>query len=81
MVFSIAGGTGSGTFINMAYLLKDTVPGNKIMGYAVLPDVFEAMFGNVAPNVKANGYGAIMDLDWFMHRTIGQESFNIQYLK
>lgn len=81
MVFSIAGGTGSGTFINMAYLLKDTVPGNKIMGYAVLPDVFEAMFGNVAPNVKANGYGAIMDLDWFMHRNIGKESFNIQYLK
>lgn len=81
MVFSIAGGTGSGTFINMAYLLKETVPGYKILGYAVLPDVFEAMFGNVAPNVKANGYGAIMDLDWFMHRNIGQEPFSLQYLK
>jgi hypothetical protein len=81
MVFSIAGGTGSGTFINMAYLLKDTVPDYKIMGYAVLPDVFEAMYGNVAPNVKANGYGAIMDLDWFMHRNIGQEPFTLQYLR
>ncbi len=81
MVFSIAGGTGSGTFLNMAYLLKDTLPGYKVMGYAVLPDVFEAMFGNVAPNVKANGYGAIMDLDWFMHRAPGKESFNLQYLR
>lgn len=81
MVFSIAGGTGSGTFINMAYMLKDQVPGYKVMGYAVLPDVFEAMYGNVAPNVKANGYGAIMDLDWFMHRNIGQEPFSLQYLK
>ena len=81
MVFSIAGGTGSGTFINMAYLLKETVPDYKIMGYAVLPDVFEAMYGNVAPNVKANGYGAIMDLDWFMHRNIGKEPFTLQYLK
>lgn len=81
MVFSIAGGTGSGTFINMAYMLREAVPGYKIMGYAVLPDVFEAMFGNVAPNVKANGYGAIMDLDWFMHRNIGQEPFSIQYLR
>lgn len=80
MVFSIAGGTGSGTFINMAYLLKEIVPDYKIMGYAVLPDVFEAMFGNVAPNVKANGYGAIMDLDWFMHLNVGKEPFTIQYL-
>ena len=82
MVFSIAGGTGSGTFINMAYLLKDIMPQCKVMGYAVLPDIFETMNSGLATcPFKANGYGAIMDLDWFMHRNIGQDAFTLQYIK
>ena len=39
MVFSVAGGTGSGTFLNMAYTIKDVAPQCKLMGYAVMPDV------------------------------------------
>jgi len=81
MVFSLAGGTGSGTFINMAYLLKKELPDCKLIGYAVLPDVFEAMSPTTMPNVKANGYGAIKDLDWFMHRTMGQDEFYMAYLR
>jgi len=81
MVFSLAGGTGSGTFINMAYLLKKELPECKLIGYAVLPDVFDAMSPATMPNVKANGYGAIKDLDWFMHRTIGQDDFYMSYLR
>jgi len=81
LVFSLAGGTGSGTFINVAYMLKHVAKNCKLTGYAVLPDVFEAMSPGTMPNVKANAYGAIMDLDWFMHRGIGQPTFDIKYLR
>ena len=80
MVFSVAGGTGSGIFLNMAYTIKDIAPGSKLMGYAVLPEVFRAMSQNTMSKVKANGYGAIEDLDWFMHQHIGKEAFELIYL-
>lgn len=81
MVFSVAGGTGSGTFINMAYTIREVAPHCKLMGYAVLPEVFRAMSGTTMQKVKANGYGAILDLDWFMHQGIGKEPFELQYLR
>ena len=69
IVFSVCGGTGCGTFINIAYLIrKHLIPtGNgKLIGYGVLPDVFESMNPSQMPNVKPNAYGAIEDLDWLM---------------
>ena len=80
MVFSVAGGTGSGIFLNMAYTIKEVVPGCKLMGYAVLPDVFRAMSGTTMARVKANGYAAIEDLDWFMHLSMGGEPHELMYL-
>ncbi|MDE5786254.1 MAG: tubulin-like doman-containing protein, partial [Duncaniella sp.] len=43
MVFSLGGGTGSGTFLNTAYLIKRMFPTVKLSGYAVLSDVFRTM--------------------------------------
>lgn len=81
VVFSVCGGTGCGTFLNIAYLIKELCqPGWKVNGYAVLPDVFRAMRqGAPMEKVKANAYGAICDLDYMMHLDMGQNAMPIKY--
>ncbi len=80
MVFSICGGTGSGTFLNMAYLLREVAPMSKINGYAVLPEVFESMTSTGMAKVKPNAYGALVDLDYLMHRSMNDTPILIDYL-
>ena len=65
LVFSLCGGTGCGTFLNLAYIIRTAVPGCTLKAYAVLPDVFRQMGGSMAL-VGANAYGALYDLDYFM---------------
>lgn len=79
LIFSVCGGTGAGTFINMAYLLKEVAPQCKLTGYAVLPDVFEAMSNSGMAKVKPNAYGAIQDLDWLMHMD-GTKQITLDYI-
>lgn len=81
MVFSVCGGTGCGTFLNMAYLLKKEAPNCKLTGYAVLPDVFKSMARSGMAKVAPNAYGAIMDLDYLMHMGIGAKPFKLEYIK
>lgn len=83
MVFSVCGGTGCGTFINTAYLLREIAPKCKISGYAVLPNVFRSMLrGAGAARIAPNAYGAIRDLDYLMSLTGTPDCkpFDIQYL-
>lgn len=80
MVFSICGGTGCGTFIDMAFLIKDILPTCKLSGYGVLPDVFEAMSQFGMEKVKPNAYGAIQDLDYIMNLDLGQEPVVLDWL-
>lgn len=80
IVFSLCGGTGCGTFINMAYLLKKCAPNCKLTGYGVLPDVFEAMTTAGMAKVKPNAYGAIQDLDWLMHLDLNSDKIALDYI-
>lgn len=83
MAFSVCGGTGCGSFIDMAYLLRRMVPESKIVGYAVLPEVFDAMTNNQAEKayIFQNAYGALQDLDYTMHFARGsQQKFNLDYV-
>ncbi len=82
MVFSICGGTGCGTFIDMAYMVQNMAPGSKLTGYAVLADVFETMVpaGPAMAKVKSNAYGAIYDLDWLMHLKLSSQPITLDYL-
>lgn len=80
IVFSLCGGTGCGTFINMAYLLRKFAPNCKLTGYGVLPDVFEAMSNAGMAKVKPNAYGAIQDLDWLMHLNINSDKIALDYI-
>lgn len=81
MVFSICGGTGCGTFLNMAYLLREVAPQCKLTGYAVLPDVFKSMMKSGVAKVAPNAYGAIMDLDYLMHMGLGSSPVSLAYIK
>lgn len=80
LIFSIGGGTGCGTFLNMAYLLRKEAPESKVTAYAVLPDVFKAMAQQAMPKVRPNAYGAITDLDYLMSFSMGDNPFTIEYL-
>ena len=79
MVFSMSGGTGAGTFINMAYIIREALGKCKVTGYAVLPDVFECMSQYGMERVKPNTYGSIIDLDYFMHLN-GTEGLQFDYV-
>lgn len=82
MVFSVCGGTGCGTFLDAAYMIRQLAPDRKVTGYAVLPDVFESMGnGNAAmARVKPNAYGAILDLDWLMHFQMDSKPISLDYI-
>ncbi|MBQ6311398.1 MAG: hypothetical protein IJK74_07625 [Bacteroidales bacterium] len=81
MVFSVCGGTGCGTFINMAYLLREKAPNCKLIGYAVLPDVFKLMSKSGMAKVAPNAFGAIKDLDYLMHLDMGKKPVKLDYIK
>ncbi len=82
MVFSLGGGTGSGTFLNTAYLLKRMFPKIKLSGYAVLSDVFRNMVsGAMSACVKPNAKGAIIDLDYLAHLTPSSTPVDIKWLR
>ncbi|MFC4427129.1 tubulin-like doman-containing protein [Deinococcus navajonensis] len=64
---SIAGGTGSGTFLDVALILRDLLSDeDQLFGYLVLPDIFTPNPGT--QNVEPNAYGALLELDHLMTR-------------
>ena len=78
LIFSICGGTGCGTFLNTAYIIRDVVPKCNLKAYAILPDIFKSIGGSMA-FVGANAYGALSDLDYFMTMIDGKESSHLPY--
>lgn len=65
LYFSVAGGTGSGAFLPLGYLLRDLI-GDKaarLFGFAILPDAFEEVVGMNRDGTLANGYAALKELE------------------
>lgn len=64
VVGSLTGGTGSGIFIDLAYLLRHLIPNiERVFGLFLLPNSPETLRGN---EVKyANTYGALKDLEYY----------------
>lgn len=67
MVFSVAGGTGSGMFLDTAFLCRDALPRPNITGYLMLPSVFADAI-NGSEKIFANGYAALKELEYFSWR-------------
>ena len=72
VVGSVAGGTGSGTILDMLVLIAKTLRDNgldyEITPWMVLPEVFRHMApGPASLNVYQNAYGTIRELDYLYH--------------
>jgi hypothetical protein len=90
-VFSIAGGTGSGMFLDLAFLVKDIFAGQPVtsVGFLVLP----RLFGSEVPRIFGNSYAALKELEHYNYenqfsvewpdrvaRSIAPPAFNYCYL-
>ncbi len=73
IVGSLSGGTGSGTFLDIAYLCRSFLSATDTqVGYLLLPDVF---VGKPATfNVQPNAYGALKELDDLMSMSLSQSA-------
>ena len=81
IVASLAGGTGSGMFMDTAMVLREILDTKgamedaEINGYFVLPSVFIDKYGeDKMPRVLPNACGALKELDFFMEFKTVQES-------
>lgn len=85
LIFSIAGGTGSGNFLDMAYLVKDifkqqALPQtSKIIGYMVLPDVYDAQLTFGKDKLLPIGCASLVDLDYAMHHQFNKK-IDVNYI-
>ena len=83
VVFSLAGGTGCGICIDVAYLVRKMFgPEVLLMGYAVLPMVFLDMVpvGPAMMRVLPNAYGVIQDLDYLMGLSRNDEPVKLNWI-
>ncbi len=67
--YSIAGGTGSGCHLPVAYMLRDEAQDlgqPSMIGVAVMPAVFEDMVGVNKDGTFANGYAALKETEHLM---------------
>lgn len=74
LAFSMCGGTGSGTFIPMAYIIRDLFPNEKLVGYAVFAGVFNDFLKVGKTHIMPNAYGSILDLDYLTHLSINAQT-------
>lgn len=66
VVFSLAGGTGCGIFLDLAYLLRKMFGRNAdLIAYPLIPDVCQDLELNAQSFV--NTYAALQELDYLMH--------------
>ncbi len=75
-VFSTAGGTGSGTFLDIPYLLRDIGIDHTdtMMAYTMMPNIFLQFEGT--KNVEANSYGAFKELDFLLDGHLLKDSID-----
>lgn len=77
IVGSIAGGTGSGMFLDMAFIARSFLDAQShVTGVLVLPGIFEGK-ANV-PLVKSNAYAALKELEHFSRLGLDY-NFTIRY--
>ena len=83
LVAGIAGGTGSGTFLDVAYLARHVlenlnIGSKKVYGYIVLPDVNLKKGGNEI-DLWRNGFASLKELDYWM--SPGENEHKAQFVQ
>jgi hypothetical protein len=61
IITSVGGGTGSGIFLDIAFLVKDIFGDAERVGMLFMPKLYEKYSGH--PRIYANGYAALMELN------------------
>ncbi|MBR0538166.1 MAG: hypothetical protein IJK40_08445 [Clostridia bacterium] len=81
VISGMGGGTGSGTFLDLCYMLKEYFPDANIIGYFFLPQVNEDVVAaaDVKAYIRNNGYGAMQDLDYCMSLAKNHGAFDQVY--
>ena len=81
----ISGGTGSGTFLDTAYMIRDIIKNQmmkdvEVRGFIFMPDVNLCKVQDTATRnyIPVNGYAALRELDFWMNAERGR-SFTQQY--
>ncbi|MFH1279628.1 MAG: tubulin-like doman-containing protein [Candidatus Eisenbacteria bacterium] len=77
LVCSVAGGTGGGMLFDMGYLLRDISKGKlSINAFIVLPSSFLGIPEVKEEKVKANGYAALKELEYYCSRGLRKSVFD-----
>ena len=83
VVFSTAGGTGGGMFLDVAYLIRKIYEDQVLLkGYVVLPKIFKEMVKS-GPGVRhcfPNTFGALLDLDYLMQLESDDDPITFNWL-
>lgn len=87
IIGSVAGGTGSGMFIDVANLVRTAINSNRVWqstsvsGIIVLPDAFSSFVGFMddPTNLKPNSFAALRELDRFMRSHSAQLPYMTRY--
>ena len=89
VIAGISGGTGSGTFLDVCYLVRHALKelgqaSGKVYGYFFLPDVnlsVPAVASNTSKSsyIKYNGYSALQELDYCMNLERNKDFFEQRY--
>jgi len=71
LVASVAGGTGAGMFVDMAYLVRkiaetEQTMGVRLRGFLVLSEAFSAIPGGVKPSMRARAFACMRENRRFM---------------
>lgn len=64
IAFSMSGGTGAGTFLALAYLIREIVPACKIVAYAYSASFFMDL--PTKEQIQQNSYASLIELDYCM---------------
>jgi hypothetical protein len=81
VICSLCGGTGSGMFLDIAYLLRKIIgvdpSTRRFVGMFVMPEVYEPVVENAhLKRIYANSYAALRELDYLMNSP--RRSYNIR---
>lgn len=78
IVGSIAGGTGSGTFLDVAFMARNGDPQISITGILALPRVFANK--PITEMVKSNAYGALKEIEHFWQPQTTEIDYGLRQL-
>lgn len=74
--FGVGGGTGSGMFVDISYIIRELCKNCEIQGFVYMPDVSclkKGLHDVHKRNIKRNGFAALKEIEQLMTLTPGEE--------